>query len=220
MKTKIIFSVALLIQAYISTAQSFKKGTLIIGISEGSTFAHYKTTDIYSQQVINDQIIKGDRDPLQIEYGLTNKLGIALSFGNDIYKINPQKFYNYNYSNLMKSKSSESVIEINYHFYTANKWDLALFLGLGSYRVELFNKDSQCLKNAMMLYDKGDISRTGIKARYYFNNRWAILGMFSFFNATAKSSKPYPNDDISHYRVQTNVSGCTLEFGLSYKIIK
>ncbi len=88
---------------FVVQAQTFKKGTLLIGISEGSIWAHYTTSDFYTKQVISDDVVKGDRYPLQIEYGISNKWGIAVSFGNDIFKINPKESYHYNYSDVMKS---------------------------------------------------------------------------------------------------------------------
>lgn len=200
-------------------AQSFRKGTLLVGISEGSTMARYTTSDVYTYQVINDAIIKGDRDPLQIEYGISKRWGLSLSCGNDIFKINPQQFYHYSSNTVMKSKTSENLIEINYHFFITNNWDIALFYGLGCYKVELFNEYSKCLSNALLTYEKGGIVRYGVKARYYFTNRWAILGMFSAFNANAHFSTPTAND-VFQNRVRTDVKGLTLEFGISYKIIK
>lgn len=212
-------AIAAVVAVITAEAQSFRKGSLLVGISEGSTMARYTTYDGFNHQLISDQIIKGDRDPLQIEYGISNKWGIALSFGNDIFKINPEHAYKISTSTLMKSKTSESTIEINYHCFISKKWDLALFYGIGCYRVELFDKDSRCLNNAQISYKKGGISRCGMKARYYFFKRLSVLGMLSFFSASAQSDSPMPND-ILYNKIQTSVKGVTLEFGLSYRLLK
>lgn len=219
MKTKLFFIVAAMLTTISMRGQSFRKGTLLIGISEGSTMARYTTSDVYTHQVIKDVVIKGDRDPLQIEYGISNKWGIALSFGNDIFKINPQRFYKFGPSEDRKVKTSESLIEINYHFINSDKWDIVAFYGIGSFKAELFDNNSNCLKNALLTYEKGKISRGGLKARFYFTKRWAVLGMLSVFNAYAQTDQSKPND-ILYNRIQTNVKGTTLEFGLSYKILK
>lgn len=219
MKAKVLLF-NLIVVAFVVQAQTFKKGTLLIGISEGSTWARYTTSDFYTKQVINDEIVKGDRDPLQIEYGISHKWGIAVSFGNDIFKIKPKESYHYNYSDVMKSKTRESVVEINYHFYTQHKWDLAVFGGLGSFKVELFDNNSKCLKDAKISYDKGGIVRYGLKARYYVFNRFSVLGMLSMFGAASHSGQLKSNTDVPVQRIETRVSGITLEFGLSYKIIK
>ncbi len=204
----------------LALAQSFKKGTLLIGISEGSTLARYTTSDVYTHQIISEQIIKGLRDPFQIEYGLSNKWGLAISFGNDIFKINPQTFYRYNYASQMKSKTSESILEVNYHFYNTQKWDIALFAGIGCFKTELFDIYSKYLNDSKVVYDKGRISRTGVKLRYYLLNRLSLLAMLSAFNGYSFSDNTKLSDDIPLQRIQTSVKGVTLEFGLSYRVIK
>lgn len=221
MKTKLFITglVLTLFSTLLMNAQSFRKGTWLIGISEGTTWAHYTTSDVKTNQVINDAVIKGDRDPLQIEYGVSNKWGISVSFGNDIFKVNPQQFYKYSNADIMKSKSSESLIEANYHFFVTNQWDLVAFAGIGCFKVELYDKDSKCVKNPIITYKNGGIFRSGIKARYYFTNRWAILGMCSMFSANAYNASPVINDVIIP-RIQTTIKGLTIEFGVSYKIKK
>ncbi len=222
MKTKLLLWIVMLLPFSSMFAQSFKKGTLLIGVSEGVTSARYTTSDIYTHQIISDEIIKGDRDPIQIEYGITNKWGIALSSGNDIFKINPQKLYKYDYDVQMKSKTSELLIEANYHFFVTNKWDMVLFVAIGAYKTELFDINSSCVKNANVVYDKGKISRGGIKIRYYVLKRLSILGMLSGFNAYAQSERlDNPSNDMEYTnRIATSVKGVTLEFGLSYRILK
>lgn len=212
--------VALLSSFTPSLAQSFKKGSLLIGISEGATNARYTTSDLYTHQIISDEIIKGDRDPIQIEYGITRQWGISLSCGNDIFKVNPQKSYKYGSETLMKSKTSECLIEGNYHFFVTDKWDMALFAGVGNYKVELFDKNSKCLNEGTVVYNKGKITRGGIKVRYYVLKRLSVLGMLSVFNAYAQDDGNNYSSDIYYNRIATNTKGITLEFGLSYRILK
>jgi len=55
-------------------AQSFKKGSLLVSVSEGVTYTHYSTSATGSE-VIHKDHINGDRDPITVEYGLTSTGG-------------------------------------------------------------------------------------------------------------------------------------------------
>ena len=86
-------------------AQAYRKGSLSISISEGHTLANYRTNDISSgkEVLVNEDVIIGIRDPLVIEYGISNRWSVAVSSGNDIFTVNPSKFYGF-YGDVSKKR--------------------------------------------------------------------------------------------------------------------
>ncbi|MCP2938071.1 hypothetical protein NK983_35785, partial [Salmonella enterica subsp. enterica serovar Typhimurium] len=71
-------------------SQCFRKGSLLVSISEGSTFANYTTNDVSGSKPVlrHSEFMRGDRDPLILEYGLSQHIGVGLSAGTDLYQIN------------------------------------------------------------------------------------------------------------------------------------
>ena len=65
-----------------SFAQSFKKGSLTVSLSEGTTYSTFSTnTTTPSGNERYAGNITGNRDPITIEYGLTNHWGLGPQYG-------------------------------------------------------------------------------------------------------------------------------------------
>ncbi len=204
-------------------AQAFKRGCLLVSISEGSTTANYTTTNSNpannseSSRIsqIHSADMDGIRDPLFIEFGLSNRWGIGLSSGNDLFTINPLPYYGFKLSDNkpVTAKTSEFTFDVNYHFYTRKRVDMSLYTSLGSFGVAFSGKDGE---NSYNYNAKGGIIRAGIKARYYFWKRLGALAMVSTYSANAST------DGIKGITVGNNTStaikGTALEFGLCFRI--
>jgi hypothetical protein len=208
-------TVALLATATLN-AQSFNKGSLLISVSEGTTYTHYVITDNSTNPgVVKDYNLNGDRDPLFIEYGISKKWGIGLLMGGDVFHINPSTYYNTS-SNDKKVITSELTVEGSYHFYNTRKWDLSGCMGLGFAGVSFngFNGDGASTK-----YDAGgNIIRLSGKARYYPFKRFGILCILSTY---AESCTPCPTNNNSNSldkQTKTNITGYAIEFGICYRV--
>ncbi len=202
-------------------AQAFRKGCLLLSISEGSTTAKYSTTNhnaAGNTEAMATQIhmadMDGVRDPLFLEFGLSNRWGIGLSSGNDLFTLNPQTYYGFKRSDgkSITAKTSEFTFDINYHFYTRKKVDLSVYTSLGSFGVAFSGKDGETAYN---YNSKGGIVRAGIKARYYFWKRLGVMGMISTYSADAST------DGLKGITVgnntSTSIKGTALEFGLCFR---
>ena len=125
-----IVTLILLISFKNTNAQCYRKGSLLISITEGSTFANYKTTDISESKpkLMHESFMMGDRDPLVLEYAVSNRWGIGLSSGADIFKVNSNSFYGFSSGDQpLKITTSEFTFDVNYHFFVNTKLDLSMF---------------------------------------------------------------------------------------------
>ena len=200
-----------------ASAQSFKKGSLLISISEGSTDANYTTT--YSEggtDVLHTAHIGGARDPLTMEYGLTNHWGIGLNMGGDIYSVDPSKFYDFQtMTNKVKAITSELTLDANYHFFVNRHWDLSTVASLGFSSVSFKGNDG----DLHYQYNAGGLLvRTGAKAKYYITKRFGVMGMLSAFATQCGTDGVKGNTVGNNYT--TNITGRALEFGLCYRILR
>ena len=196
-------------------AQSFNKGSLLVSLSEGSTYTHYVVTDnSTSPGITKDYNLNGDRDPIILEYGISRKWGIGILMGGDVFHINPSSYYSVN-SNDKKVITSELTLEGNYHFYNTRKWDLAACLGIG---VAGVNFNGSLGDGTTAKYSAGgQIIRLSGKARYYLLNRIGILGILSTY---AENCSPCPetNNNFDKH-TSTTITGIAYEFGLCYRIL-
>jgi len=101
----------------------------MVSISEGTTYSTFSTsTTTPSGNEHNIGNITGNRDPITIEYGLTDHWGLGLNMGGDFYNADPSKYYNFQTpTNSIKVNTSELTLDANYHFFVTRHFDLAGF---------------------------------------------------------------------------------------------
>ncbi|MES2618638.1 MAG: hypothetical protein V4613_12220 [Bacteroidota bacterium] len=219
MKKQLIlaFSFLVFLAPAVNAQMAFKKGCLLLSISEGSTTAKYSTTNTAQtteSPATQFSEMDGIRDPLFIEFGLSNRWGIGLSTGNDLFDVDPNKYYGFNLSDNKKVnvKTSEFTFDVNYHLYTRKRLDWSIYTSFGSFGVAFSGKDGDAAYNYKA---KGGIIRVGSKLRYYFWKRLGVLGMVSQYSGTAST------DGVKGNTVGTNtattISGYALEFGLCFR---
>jgi hypothetical protein len=134
-------------------AQSFKKGSLVLTLSEGGTSANYVTHssgDAEHPGFENRGHLCGERDPIFLEYGLSSKWGIGIYSGNDIFRLNPEKFYGFKpetgeaaAKNEIDVISEDVNLEGVYHFFVNEKFDVSAFSSAGLFSVSFKNKDNE-----------------------------------------------------------------------------
>ena len=191
-------SILALCLTFINTtyAQAYRKGSLSISISEGHTLANYKTNDISTgkEQLVNSDVIIGVRDPIVIEYGISNRWSVALSTGNDIFTVNPSKFYGFSTSdNKVDTKTSEVSAECSYHVFVNKRLDLSVFVSHGMFSIALKGNDHDNFYNYT---SNGTIVRYGTRVHYYFWNRLGLVGMVSSYRANS-SPKDVKDNNIA-----------------------
>ncbi len=199
-------------------AQCYRKGSLLISVSEGSTFSNYTTNDVSGNKpvLMHSEFICGDRDPLIMEYALTNRLGLGMSAGTDIFKVNASKFYHAEtIGNTMKMFTNELTVDMNYHVFVNKRLDLSVFLSAGLFNVNYTDKQS----DADQRYNaSGSILRVGTKARYYFWKRLGAFGMLSSYAGTTSPKQVKGNTIGQNY--STSVDGMAIEAGLCFRILR
>lgn len=216
----LFFSILSTSNAQISSkipSKSFRKGCLLVSISEGVTTAKYTTSTYNDGQTtkVNSQVITGERDPLIVEFGLTDRIGIGFCSGADIFRVNPSRFYGFNLQNSsdkIKATTSEFTFDLNYHVFTAPRTDASVFTSFGFFGIAFSGKngDYNYKYNA-----NGGMVRVGTKIRYYFYKRLGAFGMFSCYTGSA-CPKGEKGNNVGK-NINTTVSGAALEIGLCYR---
>lgn len=215
-----------LVGQVIKQQKAFRKGSLLVSISEGSTSADYSTNFIKNPELPESDVktdnppgvhttkMDGIRDPLFIEFGLSDRWGIGLSTGNDIFKVDPAKYYGFKLpeNKTVTANTSEFTFDVNYHVFTRAKTDISIYSSVGSFGVAFNGKEGD--------YDykynaKGGIIRLGTKARYYFYKRLGVLGMVSYYSGSASPEDVKGNTVGTN--VNTSIKGYALEFGLCFR---
>lgn len=202
----------------LSYAQAFRKGSLIISISEGHTLANYRTNDISggTKKMVANDVIIGVRDPLIIEYGVSNHWSIGLSSGNDIFTINPSKFYGFNTSdNKVKVSTSEFSFECSYHVFVNKKLDLSVFASTGLFSINMKGNDNDMFYNHT---SNGTIVRYGTRVHYYFFKRLGAVGMISNYLANSSTKDVEGNNIAQNY--STSINGIAIEAGLCFRLLR
>lgn len=195
-------------------AQTFRKGTILISLSEGGTRAHYSTSGGQDGAIAHDGSVGGDRDPLTIEYGISNKWSIGLSSGADILNVNTGTFYDFPIASVKaKAITSEFTLDGNYHFLVTNQADIAAFASVGQSSIFIKGREGDFNYRYQA---NGGLLRGGVKARYYFSKRFGALAMFSLYCA---KYKPDASSNIGQ-GVTTTLAGHAIEFGLTYRAKK
>ncbi len=203
------------VKAQYFSEKAFKKGTLLVSISGGSTNANYGTKELGSGITYRNVNMDGIRDPLFFEYGISNKFGIGFSSGTDFFDINTKEFYNIQGETkiepTIEAATSETTFDFNYHALVTPRLDVSLYTSFGAFGLKLQGKEQK--------YEaKGAILRGGINARYYIWNRFGILGMASIYSANASPEKVKNNTFGQNY--STSINGYALEFGFCFRIRK
>ena len=219
---------------------AFQRGSLMVSISEGSTIANYKTSyngaavtgsttgrykdggiedDSHPAPVHHGGCMDGERDPLIIEYGITNKISLGFTTGNDIFTVDPSKFYGLELSDnkQVESKTSEVTFDGSYHFFVNKRLDLSAFGGLGFFSVSFSGKDAPDAKEYSYTAN-GSMARGGIRVRYYFWRRLGAFGQISSY--TGKCSPKDTEGNTLNGNYTTQISGSAIEAGLCYRFIK
>lgn len=195
-------------------AQAFRKGSLLVSISGGDTYANFSTCNRGNGEVKGDnQNMDGIRDPLIIEYGITDQIGIGFSSGVDYYKVDPVAFYGFQSAHeKVRIATKEITGDVNYHFFTSNVIDLSCYGSLGLFNTSFEDKTMGNNKNK----STGGIARAGTRARVYVYKGLAVMFMFSTFTSSATAK--YSTETTAGKAYNTNIKGYATEFGLSYHI--
>jgi len=200
--------------SYSSPAQSFRKGSLLISLSEGHLNANYTTTNTTNDGQAKGNV-GGDRDPLTVEYGLSKHWGIGLNMGGDILHVNPS-YYGFSAAGKdVKVITSEITADMHYHFFVTRRTDLSAFTSLGFAGVTIKgnNGDGQYQYNA-----GGTMMRAGAEARYYVCRRFGFLGMASAYSSSCSTKDVKDNTVGNNY--STTISGYAIEFGICFHLLK
>ncbi len=215
---KLYMVIAIALLTYSASAQSFKKGSFLISLSEGTTYSTFSTTtnNTGNSDVLHTGNITGNRDPITIEYGLTNHWGLGINMGGDIYHADPSKYYGFQTAtNDIKVITSELTLDANYHFFVTRHFDLAAFASLGFSSVSFNGNDGD---HSYQYKSGGLLVRTGTKARYYITKRFGVMGMVSTF-ATQNGTDGVKGNTVGN-GYTTSLKGSAIEFGLVYRVFR
>ena len=197
---------------------AFHKGSFIIGLSEGSTFSDYGTSDVSTPHPTTvHEHIHGVRDPLTLEYGISKHWGIGVNMGNDIFMVNPGTFYGSDVLNTStKAATSEFTLDASYHFYVTRKADLSLVGSFGSSSVTL--KGNSGGDAPYQYIANGGIVRLGLHAKYYFWKRLGVQAMWSLYSQNTSTKDVKGNTFGSNYT--TSIKGRAFECGFVFRLGK
>jgi len=190
----------------------------MISISEGSTFANYATDDVGGTKPVpvHSEFTPGLRDPLVIQYGISNRWSIGLSSGNDVFTVNPSTFYGFSTSdNKVDVKTSELTFDVNYHVLVNKRLDLSVYVSTGMFSIKMKGNDGDNFYNHE---SNGTIVRYGTRAHYYFFKRLGAVGMISSYLANSSPKDVKGNNIAKSY--STKLNGVAIEAGLCFRILK
>ncbi len=229
MKKYTLIAGLLLAFAGLSNAQlAYQRGTFQANVTEGNTFSNYSTQISSPTQEVGWGHFVGCRDPLSLEYGISNRISIGLSSGSDYYMLDPRQFYGLeNSNNQIKALASEFTIDGAYHFYVTRHLDISAALSLGSTTISFsgtngYQSNPDTYKNSFLANDgsfnytaKGGIIRTGIHARYFLGHI-GFVAMFTMFSESATQQAPKGTPGL----YSTSITGFAKEFGLCWRFKK
>ncbi len=205
-------SILTVLSAY---AQAFRQGSILLGVTEGSTTSAYSTSnDALPAHPSSTENINGTRDPFTIEYGLTNRIGMGFTSGSDIYFVNPVAFYGSDISaTTIKTVTTEFTLNLSYHFYVSKRNDLSFTGSVGTSSVGI-NGYTGDLKYQYLA--NGNILRFGLHARHYFWRRLGVLAMLTTFSST--NSPEHVSGSTFGNNSSTAIKGTAAEFGLCLRL--
>tara|TARA_B100000809_G_scaffold243102_1_gene267796 strand:- start:1345 stop:1995 length:651 start_codon:yes stop_codon:yes gene_type:complete len=198
-------------------AQTFKKGAFTISISEGLAMAHYNTKNLSSKP--NDisikttpqttTYLKGIRDPLIFEYEITNRIGVGIAFGGDLWEMDGSYYGINNADKQLDITTYEVTFDINYHTLISRRVDWAIHASVGALSVG-FNEEFN--DQEYNYFADGHILRYGTSLRYYIWKRFAVMGMISYYQSKSSPRNNEKNNLKDDY--STNIDGWAFEGGL------
>jgi hypothetical protein len=196
-------------------AQAFRQGSILFGVTEGSTNSVYSTSnDALPAHPSSKENINGTRDPFTIEYGITNRIGVGFTSGSDIYYVNPVAFYRSDISaTTIKTITTEFTFNLSYHFYVSQRNDLSLTGSFGTSSVGI-NGYTGDLKYQYLA--NGNIFRLGLHARHYFWRRLGVLAMLTTFSSA--NSPEHVTGNTFGNNSSTSIKGTAAEFGLCLRL--
>lgn len=202
------------VAASLPKVPSFHKGAFRINLSEGSTNSTYTTTDINTHGRENSQHFMGDRDPLQLEYGLSNHWGIGITLGNDIFNnVNSSAFYGFQTpTDLVTAKTSELTIDGSYHFFVTQVSDFSVVGSIGSASVLIQGGNSD---ETYKYNTGGGIIRLGLHARCFIFRYVGVVAMISAYSENVSPEGVKGNTAGTNY--STSISGFDIEGGLCFR---
>jgi hypothetical protein len=236
-----LLSICLLAGANQMKAQkAFQRGSLMVSISEGSTVSKYKTSGVtgtassatpgmyksHENGVVDDshpiehgEPTCGVRDPLIVEYGVSDRISLGFSSGNDLFKVDPSTFYGFTRIDgaPVTAKTEELTFDGSYHFFVNKRLDLSAFAGIGMFNVAF--KSQEVSDATPYNYSaKGNMARGGLRVRYYFYKHLGAFGQISSYTGKCSSNKVKENNLPGNY--STSISGSAIEAGLCYRFIR
>jgi hypothetical protein len=220
---------------------AFHKHSLSLSLTGGSTRAIYATKNNRPSDLsvsAHRQNMDGIVDPLILEFGLSDRIGIGFTAGADIYKIDAKKFYNYEAqyeSGKLSAYAHYFTFDFNYHPYVDRKIDLSYSAGIGTLKVNVFDcpaeeaaaqdaasGEDNTDENKSDTYEKykqyiarGPVLRAGVKLRYYFWRRLGIMGMVTGFTGKANALNNSDHNFGKDY--STRISGVATELGICFR---
>ncbi len=208
---------------------AFYKRCLVTSITGGPSSALYTTRTNDGRPSHSDRLT-GSIDPIIMEYGITNRLGIGFSHGGETYYVNANDFYNANVqegSEYMFSTTKYLTLDLSYHPFVTKRLDLALFTGIGYYNVSgsCYNNNFDDKWSMPALYNyngRGAVARVGVRSRFYLTKRFGVMGLLYAFNGYAKE-KQKPNtvsDAVNNSSYSTSLTGVGAELGICYRLFK
>lgn len=228
--------------SFVNAQKAFQRGSLMVSVSEGSTAATYKTkgtsasvssvsatTGTYKAHettvenvggpVTHVEPTTGVRDPFIIEYGVSDKISLGMTSGNDIFNVNPAKFYGFTRTDgaNVSAKTEELTFDGSYHFYVNKRLDLSAFAGVGVFSVA-FKSHEVSDAEPINYRGKGNMARGGLRVRYYFFKHLGAFGQISSYTGSCSSAHEKENNLKGNY--STKVSGSAIEAGLCYRFIR
>lgn len=213
---KIYFAILVFIFAFVASyAQAYRKGSLLISISEGSTWANYTTINMNPENppVKKRRCIDGVRDPLIIDYALTDRWSIGLTSGADIFKVKSSEFYGFGDADkTLKITTGEFTFDCSYHVFVNKRLDLSVSTSTGIFATTFNETDGE---TTYKYSANGTIHRFGTRVRYYFWKRLGAFGMAStyFANSSPKDVK----DNTVGKNYDTKIDGFAIEGGLCFR---
>lgn len=212
---------------------AFYKKCLVTSISGGPSSAIYTTRTNDGKTAHSDRL-RGGIDPLIMEYGITNRLGLGFSRGGETYDVNINDFYNAKApegNKNMWTSTKYITMDVSYHPLVRKRIDLSVFGSVGYYTISgsWYNNSYSPNYNpatskdfSFSYHGKGAVARAGARARIYVTQRLGVMGMVYAFNGYAKE-KPKSNpvsDAPNNTGYSTMLSGVGAEFGVCFRLFK